>query len=415
MSPSRSRRTKSFVLISSILTLSGLFLSPAVLAQGPSCERVLADVSIRDAQGDSFYSLNWFDRLFVKSEKETSLIESERIIDHIANKSSAELARQFLEYAKNANVKYKLESGVFVILPDRQASPLNQFVESVSQLQTEGLGQEIRFVFSPAEAFRFVGCYIPSDSTIHVSLKSIFTGVPSSTEVHEFLHMKHDLSFKNGNDFLFRISLFPSRFSYLLSPSFTYSRMLSADELITQSSDLRLVRPLLKRAMHLGRKARKILFSNVRHSIKVLYENNQIINSSVNEGLSFLTSNQIKLKVAIKQFPNGREYVSAQYSFVNSVKAQWINLQAVNLAKQFLDEENSVSQKEEAYAQLVLEYTNHMNKMYTLNSKLIKISKEMFEKSKDDTFLTDPAFFALVDQYREIVKSGSTPEASIGL
>lgn len=397
--------------------LLAMFLTESVYAQLRCSELFL--ISTPQRQTEEKQSQNgifgWIERLFEKSDSEKEVAALVKFKQNLKALSSYELKELFIEYAQESGVLFREDKNEFVILPDQNGSTLNKFVAAVNRLYSKHFRKEIRFVYDPLQQAGQFGAYNHKEVKVKLSLLSVYLGKPFITEAHEILHLLNDSKVKSGQDFLLRTLFSPRKHHYMLSPKFAYSEFLTAEEVMTYAADLRFLRRALKDVNKMSRSNRKFLYDFTREEIASLYQNDQIINSTLNEGFSYFSNKTDFLVISLTKFENGREYVLVSLPFVNRTTTIFVDQKIIQATKEYLkypDVETKplLYKDSNAYNVVLNAFMEKMEKLRSLNQSLIKISEEMNRRATEDQFLSSQDFFDMVDRYRDMIRNAVAVE-----
>ncbi len=335
--------------------------------------------------------------------EEIYLKELLKIEDVILSGDIELIKNTFRKYAEQNGIKYKELDGVFYVLPDRNASKLNRFIDSTVSKKKIKSNKDIQFKFDPEKAHMYMAAYHPLEGDITLSLRSIFQGVPTNSEIHEIVHLEEDLAFHHGKNVLLRGRILPRVYDHI-AEGISYAKGMSFDELKTYGIDLRIYKKYLLDNQILDKDAKANLSAINRSTINIMSENIDVFQkefSKFAKAASDLSSKN-KLETKIETLENGREYATIIFPYINYVKIDFNDGSSIRTVKRFL-EASDKEERYDAYKFVVQKFSERANLYEEMANQLQSIVSRMKEKSANDSYLFSEDLFKDLEAYRLVI------------
>jgi hypothetical protein len=310
----------------------------------------------------------------------------------------------FLHYAESTNLKFIKRENDFKILPDPNGNLLNQLAYKISKERKEKFYKdEIEFVFDPEVSISRDGQFDLEETKIWVSLKAIFKGGPTVTEVHEVHHLDYFYHFLEGRPSLFKVYLNKGKAKYLAFEKFAYGQDMHAEEILTYAEHLFVTLELLKHIDQLSPKARENLLEHVRSLTKNLFYINLAIYKVFENIMASIKKNA--------KFPFTHELSNIHGRTV--LKLAHVNYYSVDLSRLDKKSLELIYAHESARSDLERDkiddsirqiMASQFKDILTIAKTLLYISHRLHEKKDDNNFLTSIAFSENVTQFRALLQ-----------
>jgi hypothetical protein len=398
----------NFKIFSIIVLILCFGCSQTMLSPAP--ERVISSIhdrsisSLSNASNEqikinpkqSEFRLGWRE-----TADENLLLKEKQVISLMQKQDYKGLRNKFIEFAKEANVSYKEIDGGFEILPDKDGSKLNKFVASVNKVKSDQFG-EIKFVFLPECMNR--GEFDPDLMRVVISLESVFMGEPTTTELHEIVHLNYEYQFWKGKSALLKYMITPGESaSFIGDGTQNYSGGFVGDELLTHSGDLRRMRRFLKESQGFSKEAREHLFWEIKDAVEVLGDLTTMTDNEINSTITALKKKaNDEVKFELRTFSNGRDYIRIHYFSPDRFLYMWNDSASIELAKKYASTNNASSKTKIAKSLKAL-FVERIKNLKNLNDELKVIVADLKKLSLAPDGLTSQAFYDKVDEFRSAI------------